>query len=81
MLVLTRKVGDVIIIAGNIRVTVVAVAGNKVRLGVEAPRDVLVDREEVHLVRQAGPREPSGDGWDGRDGQDGRDGRPDPGTG
>ncbi len=47
MLVLTRKVGEAIVIDGGIRVTVVAVNGNRVRIGVTAPPDVSVDREEV----------------------------------
>ena len=51
MLVLTRTVGEKIVIDGNIHVTVVAVKGNKVRLGIEAPDDVRVDREEVHQRR------------------------------
>jgi carbon storage regulator len=51
MLVLTRRIGEEIVIGGNIRVTVVAVEGNKVRLGVTAPRDVTVDRQEVHVRR------------------------------
>ena len=51
MLVLTRRIGEEIVIGGNIRVTVVAVEGNKVRLGITAPRDVSVDREEVYARR------------------------------
>lgn len=52
MLVLTRKIGESIIIDGGITVTVVAVNGNKVRIGISAPPDVTVDREEVHVRRQ-----------------------------
>jgi carbon storage regulator CsrA len=51
MLVLSRNIGEEIVIAGNIRVCVVAVEGGRVRLGVEAPRSVSVDRKEVHLQR------------------------------
>lgn len=47
MLVLTRKRGEVIEINGNIRVTVVSVQGNRVRLGIEAPGDVPIRRTEV----------------------------------
>jgi carbon storage regulator len=54
MLVLTRKVNEAIVIAGKVRVVVAEVRGEKVRLGVEAPRDVRVDREEIH-VRKNGP--------------------------
>lgn len=47
MLVLTRNEGEAIIIDGNIRVTVVRVDGNRVKLGIEAPDDVPVNREEI----------------------------------
>ena len=53
MLVLTRKVGETIVIGDNIRVTVTEVAGYKVRIGIDAPPDVIVDRQEVHARRQA----------------------------
>ncbi len=48
MLVLTRKVGEEIIIGGCIKVTVTAIDSNKVRIGVTAPPDVRIDREEIH---------------------------------
>lgn len=51
MLVLSRRVGEEIIIDGNIRVTIVEVRGNKVRLGVTAPPNVTVDRKEIHELR------------------------------
>lgn len=47
MLILSRMPGEHLVIAGNIKVTVVAVRGEKVRLGIEAPRDIDVHREEV----------------------------------
>lgn len=50
MLVLTRKVGEEIVIDGHIRVTVVALKGGRVRIGVTAPPEVRVDREEVHRL-------------------------------
>lgn len=53
MLVLSRKVGETIIIADNIRVTVVSVKGDRVRLGIEAPQEVTVDRAEVHARRMS----------------------------
>jgi carbon storage regulator len=53
MLVLSRRLGEEIVIGGNIRVTVVAVQGKKVRLGVNAPESVCVDRQEVHDRRQS----------------------------
>ena len=47
MLVLSRKLGETIVIGESIRLTVLAIQGNKVRLGISAPPDVRVDREEV----------------------------------
>ena len=51
MLVLTRRVGEEIVIDGNIRVMVVAVKGDRIRLGIIAPPSVPVDRKEVHERR------------------------------
>jgi carbon storage regulator len=53
MLVLTRKPGETIIIADNIRITVVGVGPGRVKIGIEAPPSVKVDRQEVHEKRQA----------------------------
>ena len=47
MLILTRKEGESIIIAGSIRITVLDARGDQVRIGIEAPRDVTVHREEI----------------------------------
>jgi carbon storage regulator len=52
MLVLTRKIGEEIIIDGRIRVTVTQIKGDKVRLGIDAPAEVPVDRQEVHDRRR-----------------------------
>lgn len=51
MLVLTRRLGETVVIDGGIQVTIVAVQGNKVRLGITAPDSVRVDRQEVHARR------------------------------
>ena len=51
MLVLMRRVGESIIIDSDIRVTVVSVTGEKVRIGIDAPPEVRVDRQEVHERR------------------------------
>ena len=48
MLVLTRKPGEVLLIGEDIRVTVLSVRGNLVRVGIDAPRSVPVHREEVY---------------------------------
>jgi len=47
MLVLTRRIGEIIRIGPNIVVTILGVNGSQVRLGVDAPKDVAVHREEV----------------------------------
>ena len=49
MLVLTRKVGDVVIIGDNVRVIVMSIKGKQVRLGIEADKATKVHREEVYL--------------------------------
>jgi carbon storage regulator len=48
MLVLSRKLNETIVINDTIRITVVGIKGDRIRLGIEAPRDVIVDRAEVH---------------------------------
>lgn len=53
MLILTRKPGEAIRIGNNIAVTVLSVQGQQVRLGIDAPKDVSVDREEI-AIRKAG---------------------------
>jgi carbon storage regulator len=52
MLVLTRKLGEEIVIDGDIRVTVVEVANGRVKLGIVAPKSVRVDRSEVREQRE-----------------------------
>ncbi len=51
MLVLTRRVCEEIVIEGHIRITIVGVQGDKVRVGVTAPESIRVDRQEVHERR------------------------------
>lgn len=48
MLVLSRRTGETILIGSDITVTVLKVVGNQIRLGISAPRDISVHREEVH---------------------------------
>jgi carbon storage regulator len=47
MLVLSRKFNESIVIDGGIKITVVEICGNRIRLGIEAPREIGVNREEV----------------------------------
>lgn len=53
MLLLTRRVGETINIGDDVQVTVLAVNGSQVRIGVKAPREVVVDREEIALRKAA----------------------------
>lgn len=53
MLILTRRVGETVTINDDVRVTVLGVKGNQVRLGITAPKDVAVHREEVYDRIQA----------------------------
>jgi len=48
MLILTRRVGETLMIGDEVSVTVLGVKGNQVRIGVNAPRDVSVHREEIY---------------------------------
>ena len=52
MLVLTRKLNETIIIDGGIKLTVVKIDGNKVRLAIDAPPDVQILREELYQAKQ-----------------------------
>jgi len=54
MLILTRRVGESLIIGDNVTLTVLGVKGNQVRVGVDAPRDVTVHREEIAKRDDAG---------------------------
>ncbi len=59
MLVLSRKKNESLVINGDIIVTVVEIRGDKVRLGIVAPADVAVDREEIHVKKQQPPQQQS----------------------
>ncbi len=48
MLILTRRVGESLMIGDNVNVTVLGIRGNQVRIGVDAPKDVAVHREEIY---------------------------------
>lgn len=47
MLILTRRVGESLVIGDDVKITVLGVKGNQVRIGVNAPKDVSVHREEI----------------------------------
>jgi len=48
MLVLTRRVGEFLIINDNIEIVPLGIKGNQIRLGINAPKEVSVNREEIH---------------------------------
>lgn len=65
MLILTRRIGETVVIGDNVNITVLGVKGNQVRLGVNAPKEVSVHREEIYQRIQSEKR--------GEEGQDGED--------
>jgi len=52
LLILTRKVGESVAIGDDIQVSVIEIKGSQVKLGIRAPRDVTVHREEIYLKIQ-----------------------------
>ncbi|HEX5755242.1 MAG TPA: carbon storage regulator CsrA [Arenimonas sp.] len=65
MLILTRRVGETLMIGDAVTVTVLGVKGNQVRIGITAPKDVAVHREEIfqrlHKDDESGGVPPAGD--------------------
>lgn len=62
MLILTRKIGEAIIINDDIEIVVVDVHNNQVKIGIEAPREIEVYREEIYLrIQQEKQANPSAD--------------------
>lgn len=58
MLILTRRVGETLIIGDDVSVTVLGVRGNQIRIGVNAPKNVSVHREEIYDRIQREKEEP-----------------------
>lgn len=60
MLILTRRVGEAVIIDNRIEIRVLGIKGSQVRLGIEAPKDVSVHRSEIHerIQKEKGESKP-----------------------
>lgn len=53
MLILTRRIGETLMIGDDVQVTVLGIKGGQVRIGIDAPKDVAVHREEIYDKIQA----------------------------
>ena len=61
MLILTRRIGEVLRIGDDVSITVLGIKGNQVRIGIDAPKDVAVHREEIYQRIKSEGDDPSAD--------------------
>jgi len=67
MLILTRRAGETVMVGSDITITVLGVKGNQVRIGINAPKDVAVHREEIYERIQSEKAAESGNSQDAED--------------
>ena len=73
MLILTRRVGETLMVGDDVTVTVLGVKGNQVRIGVNAPREVAVHREEIYERIKAEQNQINSENQDAPDAEDSQD--------
>jgi carbon storage regulator len=62
MLILTRRVGEALMVGENTKIVVLGVKGSQIRLGINAPKDIMVHREEIFIkIQEEKNQEPSND--------------------
>lgn len=61
MLILTRKIGEVLLVGDDVEITVLSIRGNQVKLGVNAPKEILVHRQEIYDKIKASEEEENTD--------------------
>ena len=67
MLILTRRAGETVMIGSDVTITVLGVKGNQVRIGINAPKDVAVHREEIYERIQSEQAAESGESKDAKE--------------
>lgn len=70
MLILTRRISESIIVGDDVKITVLGVKGNQVRLGIDAPKDVSVHREEIYMRIQNENNEKNGNVYSQQEGEE-----------